>query len=206
MGWFDRSGLLYSQKSDFGDALNGILNLAFLILIKEKTSRDVALPMHITNARQYVLKVKDGGKVYDGLERNGKASHDDMTGIVSTFYSGNIGKVDPWPYVYRPAEFMLYSIWNGSSIAKLGTLVISTKLIFSCWRTYRAKNGAIETDGKLLAWLILERFHFPLTKKLCYAGIKHHFGKNWLPAMLEIKYPDADHPIRLEAAKGWKSN
>lgn len=186
MQWFDRSGLLYSKKDDTGDALNGILNLAYYLSLKHKIQ-------HHIDAGNYINKIFDGKDYWDGIERKGYASHDDMTAIVCLKNPKHPGKIPLKRYWFRP-EVVLYAIWNGSEIAHFFIWILSIKLIFSCWRDYKAENGIRETDGKLLAWLICEQWHLPLTKKICHAGIKHHFGD--IKEVFKIKFQDEDHPIR----------
>jgi hypothetical protein len=204
MGWFDRSGLLYSLSTDVGDALNGILNLSYLVTLKTLKG-DGSVYAHLETAKSYARRVNHDGNVWSGVGNPSIASHDDVTGIVCVAPSSVVGKIKTAPYFYRWGEFVLYNYWMGRLWTKAFLWVLTIKLMFSCWRTYKADNGAVETDGKLLAWLIIESFDLRTTRKLCYPGIKHHFGENWLYEMAKIKYPDEDHPFRVEA-QGWKKH
>jgi len=199
MTWFDRSGLLYSQSTDTGDALNGILNLAFLVLLQRKT---YVLSTNQNNyaAFQYIQRVlQDGGHFSTGIEKNwreDRASHDDVTGMVAhAKMNGKTLKFKTLPYLYRPGDFALY---NYHQERKFLLPALSLKLFISCARDYYAKNGKRETDGKLLAWLILETHNFPLTKRICYYFIEKHFGKKWLSSMMTVKYEEG-HPLLMLA-------
>jgi len=198
MVWFDRSGLIYGMLWNTGDALNGILHLAYYIHVKKETVGEN--DHRLIDAYNYCFRVKSEGNFSSGIEKTYKedrASHDDMTAILSIFNRNVIGEVKTLPYIYRPAEFIHYSIWNGSKIAKLFTPILSIKLIYSCLRDYNAGNGIYETDGKLLAWLILNTSKMPLTEKICFKILTRKFGPAWLKELFKIKFPWTDHPVRI---------
>jgi hypothetical protein len=188
------------MPGDSGDSLNGILYLAYYIHIKRQQDGGDDTGANVVDAYHYCQKIVDHGNFSAGIEKTYKedrASHDDMTGITSLFNTNIIGKINPWPYIYRPAEFAHYAIWNESKIAKVLLPILSIKLIYSCWRDYKSNNGIYETDGKLLAWLILMSTNMPMTKKICFGILKKKFGSSWLKALFEIKFPWSDHPVRI---------
>lgn len=80
-------------------------------------------------------------------------------------------------------------------IERNGTVVLKTyKSPFN--ETEYTIKYMLETDGKLLAWLILSTFNLPITKRLCNWAIKHNkeFG-SWKKCF-DIYFEDEDHPNR----------
>lgn len=200
MNWYDRSSLPYGLLWNDGDALNGILHLGYVTMLKRMHGEGTTAEHEIALA--YIAKVNDHGNISSGIEKTvdqDRASHDDMTGIVCQVTKEEIGKINTIPYLYRPAEFVLYNLWNGNKFAKLLIPIFSLATIVSCCRVYKADNGIEETDGKMLAWLTLETFDFKVTKKICYWFLRRQYGEQWLKALLLIRYNEPENPVRMAA-------
>lgn len=200
-GFFDKDGLLRTRRiTEYGvpetkDAFNGLIYTSYLSTLM----RMMMVASDPDNLRQK-MQLKYDLIDSDGFKKEHDYSHDDMTGIVCA-------KIWPyeikWSRYWYRAESFLYLYCAGRKWAKLFFPILSAKMIFSHMTKNKAKNGSLDTDGPLLAWVIYENFDFPLTKKICVFFNKVHFGKKWLSKMFEIKFSgnefteNADHPCRV---------
>lgn len=199
--FFDTRGLLRPWRhTEWGedeilDAFNGELYTAYLITLLKKLG-------YVNEAKSFTEKIKTA------YVKDKSYSHDDTTGLVCSgirpvfhlsryWYRTELILYTFFRFHFSP--FILAPFWAVSMMIPL-----YVKMIFSCWNQTKTVHGEIETDGKLIAWLICESFpilFFPV-KWICYLGIKKHFGEDWLSKLMNIKFNrDADHPCRLMAAE-----
>lgn len=199
--FFDRQGLIRPWRhTEWGDdetldAFNGELYTAYLVMLLKKRG-------HEDEAKSFAEKVKTA------YVKDKSYSHDDTTGLVCL----GIRPVFHLSRYWYRTELILYTFFRIHFIplivfpfwALFMMLPLYLKMIISCWSYTKTIHGEIETDGKLIAWLICESFpilFFPI-KWICYAGIHHHFGNDWLSKLMSIKFNrDADHPCRILAGE-----
>lgn len=193
----DRWGNIKASKEDTGDALNGVLHKAYLANLEKKiTFREWE------NFKSYLQAIYYDGRFYSGSEQICKdlASHDDMTGIVCllTFFTKDkgIGSDAKLSHFWFRPEIFLYAVRSGKLWGYLGLPLLKTKIIISFIRNYKAKNGKLDTDGKLLGWLMFECFKWKWTKFICEKIAVRRHGEKWLETLFAVKFEEIEHPIR----------
>jgi hypothetical protein len=163
------------------------------------------------------------GKYYKspGPERKQHASHDNMTAIMCMSKRHGLDyhkRVRIWGLYWHPRDLIFYSLLRNKwydQWAKLFIPLLSIIMIVSCLRTFKTKpyfweriiyffkNGKfpelrtmISTDGKILNLLRFWSYKLPLTKRICYAILKHKFGKNFIYELMRIYFKNDEHPNR----------
>lgn len=99
----------------------------------------------------------------------------------------------------RDFLFMLrfkYRLMGG--LANFLLPVVPLAMILTCLQSYKVRGGRkiLKTDGKLLAWLRMSTYHYPITKWICRKLLAWNDDFKNFNNCAAIYFKDAKHPLR----------
>lgn len=194
--WFDENGLM----NPYGE--NGILFTTEYLALKSRTKIDVGAEIKARDAINFILtKNRKDIRWTDG---DGTWSHDNHTALVCASKILNM-KLHKKFFYYQwwrrahPRDFIFYMWASGGLLGLIGFSLLwihTIIVVITCLSTKKAKNGALDTDGKLLAWLRTRSFNMPITKFLIDKAIQKNRAAGSWKKVFQIYFGDPNHPNR----------
>jgi len=189
--YFDNKGFM----APFGE--NGILFTSENYALRKKSGLnmdDIETQAH--KSINHVMN-KGGTDIIFGDEKD-TWSHDNHTGFVCL--SRNRGDNKHRKFFYKqwwrrahPRDWIFFWWIRGGltgGIAELFLWIHTLIVLQTCYSSKLATNGKLDTDGKILAWLRVNSFDMPITKKIINWAIDRHGG--WKEVF--IVYFGLNHP------------
>lgn len=201
MSFYDEYGMPNPSANE--RSTNGILFLVELMLLGKLKYGHLSLQhrsdFHVAVEAMSFNSHREFSQTPWTTVKEDRASHDNVTAIASMSYvmGWHYHKNISLKYYPHPRDMIYYGLLAGKLWAYPLMPILSAIMIHSCWRNYKAPNGMPDTDGKLLAWVRLHSYPMSLTKRLCDAGIKKHFG-GWRQ-VFETYFQHPENPVRLLA-------
>jgi hypothetical protein len=188
---FDSKGFM----APYGE--NGILFTSENYALRKKAGLNLSeIEGHSYKAMQHVFN-ENRTDITFGDEKD-TWSHDNHTGLVCL--SKNMDDTLHKKFFYKqwwrrahPRDWIFFWWIKGGLVGAIANcfMWIHTLIVLqTCLDTRKASNGKLDTDGKILAWLRVNSFHMPITKKIVNWAIDKHGG--WKDVF--IVYFGLNHP------------
>lgn len=101
----------------------------------------------------------------------------------------------------HPRDFLFMLRFKHPFIGALANLllpVVPLAMILTCLQSYKIRGGRkiLKTDGKLLAWLRMSTYHYPITEWICTKMLSKKKDFRNFNTCAKIYFKDENHPLR----------